>query len=116
MPHPNKPSDSFSDCKSIQNKKLDPLQPENVKANEEKAIALMKEFDENIKNHSTGLCFGFDTPSALDAHLLVFIARMMDKGRDDIVSAGLKHYAAQLMASDEWKDVMQGQSTLAPGH
>jgi hypothetical protein len=85
-----------------------------VKANEHKAIALMKEFDENIRNHSTGSCFGFNKPTALDAHLLVFIARMMDKGRNDIIPAGLKQYAAELMESNEWKGVMQGRSTLAP--
>jgi hypothetical protein len=38
----------------------------------------------------------------------------MDKGRNDIIPAGLKQYAAELMESNEWKGVMQGRSTLAP--
>ena len=74
----------------------------------------MRDFDENINGHSTGLCFGFKRPTALDAHLVVFIARMLDIGRTDIMPSGLRQYASVLMAGDEWKDVMKGRSTLAP--
>ncbi len=99
---------------SISTNKLEPLQRQNAAVNEQKAVDLMKEFNENIKAYPTGLCFGFEKPTALDGHLVVFIARMLDIGRIDVIPTDLKQYATRLMAGDEWKGVMQGRSTLAP--
>jgi hypothetical protein len=57
--------------------------------------------------------FGLPQPSALDAHLIVFIARMKDAGRKDIIPERLVKYADAAMEQKEWKDVMQGRGTMA---
>lgn len=74
----------------------------------------MRELDTNIRESSTGFCLGIQKPSALDAHLVVFVARMLDVGREYIIPTDLKAYANRLMKGPEWKGIMQGRSTLAP--
>lgn len=56
--------------------------------------------------------FGLKQPSALDAHLLVFIARMKDIGKEAIITDALMKYAEVAMETKEWKDVMQGSRTV----
>lgn len=56
--------------------------------------------------------FGLTHPTALDAHLIVFIARMWDVGRSDIVPLSLGKYAARAMEEDGWKNTMQGRKTM----
>jgi hypothetical protein len=58
--------------------------------------------------------FDFPHPTALDVHLTVFIARMLDVGRDDLFSDKMRNYAARAMQTDEWKSVMQGRKTMIP--
>ena len=62
---------------------------------------------------STGpwLC-GRENPNGLDAALVVFIARMVDIGRGDIVPESLKAFADRAMATPEWEAVMQGRKTM----
>lgn len=74
----------------------------------------MAKFRELLDNSQTGWLFNFDKPSALDAHLVVFIARMMDINRGDLVPEALKGYAAKAMNGTEWKEVMQGRTTRPP--
>jgi hypothetical protein len=74
----------------------------------------MLQFDTIIKESPTELCFGLEEPTALDAHLVVFIARMQDIGRDDLLPPGLSQYASRLMEGQEWKAVMQGRRTIPP--
>ena len=56
--------------------------------------------------------FGSDRPSALDAHLVVFIARMQDVGKDDLIPDALQAYARTAFAMAEFKAVMGGRRTL----
>jgi glutathione S-transferase len=52
--------------------------------------------------------------TALDAHVVCFIARMQDVKRDYLVPQVLKDYAAWAMGQDAWKGVMQGRGTMLP--
>ena len=56
--------------------------------------------------------FGLGHPTALDAHLVVFIARLKDVGRHDIVPEKLMAYAERAWASESYKAVMQGRKTM----
>jgi hypothetical protein len=83
----------------------------------ERARLLMEEFEsllpETTANDASGFwLLGLPQPSALDAHLVVFIARMHDVGRKDIVPETLDRYADAAMAQDEWKHMMQGRKTV----
>ena len=42
-------------------------------------------------------------PTAVDAHLIVFVGRLLDVGRDDPVPDALRKYAAKAMEQTEWK-------------
>jgi hypothetical protein len=64
------------------------------------------------KNASGPWLFGLPYATALDAHLVVFIARLQDIGKGGIVPPALAAYANQAMAGPEWKSVMEGRRTM----
>ena len=90
------------------------LEEDTVKTNEEKARVLMKEFEDILNDSQSGWCYGLPQPSALDAHLIVFIARMFDVKRAELIPERLKEYADKAMAGAEWQAVMQGRNTFGP--
>ena len=90
------------------------LEPDVVEENEKNASKLMKEFEEILGDSQDGWLFGLDRPTALDAHLVVFIARMYDVGRGELIPAKLEEYAEKAMDGDAWKGVMQGRNTFGP--
>ena len=100
---------------SIDETKLGSLTDEKVADNIGKVKALMEEFDKIVKDSETDWCFGFKQPTALDAHLIVFIARMQDVRREDLIPEALRRYAAKAFEGAEWKGVMQGRTTAPPG-
>jgi hypothetical protein len=84
----------------------------------ERARLLMEEFQSLLpgailSNSTSGpWLFGLTQPSALDAHLIIFIARMRDVGREEIVPEALGRYVDKAMERDEWRDLMQGRKTM----
>jgi glutathione S-transferase len=54
------------------------------------------------------------TATALDAHVVCFIARMCDVNRHHLVPQSLKEYAARAMKQVAWNSVMQGRGTMVP--
>lgn len=56
--------------------------------------------------------FGLQQPTALDTHVVVFIARMRDVGREAIIPEQLGAYADRAIAGKEWQDVMEGRKTM----
>lgn len=56
--------------------------------------------------------FGLKDPTALDAHAVIFIARLKDVGRHDIVPARLLAYAERAWETEEYKALMQGRKTM----
>lgn len=86
-----------------------------------RAKSLLERFESFLRGSDSNLAlnetspnwlFGLPHATALDAHLIVFIARMYDVGRSDIIPESLKTYAAQAMQQIEWKTVMQGRKTM----
>ncbi|KAM0247751.1 hypothetical protein ACHAQJ_009712 [Trichoderma viride] len=51
--------------------------------------------------------FGLETPTALDAHLVTFIARLKDINKGNLIPQSLLTYAAAAQNMTEWKNVMQ---------
>lgn len=87
----------------------------------ERARILMAKFENLLSPHADDTAtdresgpwlFGLSQPTALDAHLVVFIARMRDVGRDDLISERLNQYADFAMGLPEWKSVLQGRKTM----
>jgi hypothetical protein len=59
--------------------------------------------------------FNLQHPTALDAHLVVFIRRMCDVGRDALIPEALRSYAERATLTPEWAKVMEGRrSTMVP--
>lgn len=51
-------------------------------------------------------------PTALDAHMAVFIARLMDVKRLDLVPPHMAKLVKDFRSTTEWHNVMQGRPTL----
>lgn len=87
----------------------------------ERATALMHEIDallpeKGIDGQAGPWLFGLQQPTALDAHLIVFIARMRDVNRLELIPDKLQRYAEEATRTVEWKQVMFTRRTMAPHH
>lgn len=56
--------------------------------------------------------FGTEKPTALDAHVIPFLARLVDAGRQYMIDPKLKSYAETVFEMDVWKEFMQGRKTI----
>lgn len=98
-------------CCRLEEKKIATLTPQASKKNEEYAAQLMTRLESLLNASQTPWLFGLESPSALDAHLVVFIARMQDIGRGDVIPSALQNYGERAMNGPEWHEVMQGRHT-----
>ena len=89
------------------------IEPESVEQNRQRTITLLRKLEGHLSTSQSGWLFGFDTPSALDAHLVVFLARMRDVGRNDLIPEIFEKYALRALEGDAWKEVQSG-STKPP--
>lgn len=80
--------------------------------NEQRAIKLLTSLKDRLAGPNTWI-FG-TKPTALDAHLVVFIARMTDVGRDYLIPTELRDYGAWAMQKPEWVTMMGGRKTMIP--
>ncbi len=78
--------------------------------NEQRAKTLLESLTTHLAEPQSWI-FG-PTPTALDAHLVVFIARLTDVGRDHLIPAKLKDYCAWAMQKPEWVAMMNGRKTM----
>jgi hypothetical protein len=91
--------------------KLGGLKDDVVKENVEKARALMFRFQNMLEESRTGWLLGLSRPSALDAHVVVFIARMYDVNRKELIPEKLQQYGDRAMSDKIWQDMMEGRNT-----
>ena len=90
---------------------LDLLSREESQANEEYAKTLMLDFGRRLEASQSGWLLDLG-PTAIDAQLIAFIARMLDRKREDLIPENLRLYALASMKSDEWSSVMGDRNTL----
>ncbi|KAK4945197.1 hypothetical protein LTR10_015623 [Elasticomyces elasticus] len=93
------------------NEKQRALEPEAAQRNRAAALDLMTTLAGHLSGRGPWL-FGYDHPSALDAHLVVFIARMQDVGQDELIPDALKAYARTACATPEYMTIMDGRRTI----
>lgn len=83
-----------------------------------KVGALLAEHNDNstrdpLSNTSQTWIFGHEVgATALDAHTAVFIARLLDAQRENLIPAEVLKYGKPLLASKEWQGITQGRPTL----
>lgn len=102
---------------SLETDKIGGLQPTTVSHNIAQATALTSELESLLPPNASGSAhgpwlFGLEHPTALDTHLIVFINRMRDVGREAIIPERLGAYADVAMERKEWVDLMQGRKTM----
>ena len=97
---------------SVEREKL-PLLENNVPEKMQKQSQELLEILAGLLKEEQGpWLWGLTEPTALDAHLVAFIARLQDLGRGQVVPPGLKLYAESAKNGPEWKNVMQGRRTF----
>ena len=102
----------------LERDKVGGLKPGIPEAMSQRASGLLEKFSSLVTwppsrgKGSEAWLFDLPHPTALDVHLVVFIARMLDVGRHDIIPEKLKNYAERAMQTDEWESVMQGRKTM----
>ncbi|KAI1614873.1 hypothetical protein EDD37DRAFT_404837 [Exophiala viscosa] len=96
----------------IKRDKTGGLVPSETAKNEKHARELLASL-ENCLGRPDQWIYG-SQPTALDAHLVVFMARMSDVGRDQLIPEKLKQYGAWAMQSPEWIKMMDGRKTMIP--
>lgn len=56
--------------------------------------------------------FGTRDPTALDAHVVPFIARLLDVGRQGMLQDRVRAYSERAFDAEAWKELMQGRKTV----
>ena len=92
--------------------KLPKLEPGVAEQNLEQSRRLMGTFEGLLQAEAGPWLWGLSRPTALDAHLVAFIARLRDIGQGDNVPSDLSIYADTAMAGSEWNSTMQGRRTF----
>ncbi|OAP60325.1 hypothetical protein AYL99_05327 [Fonsecaea erecta] len=102
------------------------LTPDAVAAQESKAAAFLSQIESLLAESETGhressssscaplWIFGTHDPTALDAHVVPFAARLVDVGRVGMLPDRVRTYAARACEDGQgaWRDVMQGRKTV----
>ncbi|KIW14509.1 hypothetical protein PV08_07293 [Exophiala spinifera] len=66
----------------------------------------------NIERKSKWI-FGVEIgPTALDAHTVVFIARLIDAGHASLIGSDMLEYGTQHLESNAWRGIVDGNTTL----
>lgn len=108
-----KTRDNTDSCHRLDRDKIGGLKPARVESEVERARSLLAELDSLLVPGGSGpWLFGLDKPTALDAHLVVFVGRLRDVGREILIPVGIGRYADTAMAKPEWKGVMKGRRTM----
>jgi hypothetical protein len=100
---------------SIVNREIPSLKRESAERAIVQSVQLLGEAEELLQASRSGWVLDTPHPTALDAHLIVFVARLKDAGRREVVLARVMEYADRAMNASAWKDVMQGRQTIPPG-
>ena len=95
------------------NVKVPEMQPDSVAQNDVTTAETLRALESSLPSSPADQwLFDLPQPTALDAHLVVLIARLRDIKRLDLVSERLLAYAANAWEGKEFQGVMQGRKTI----
>lgn len=100
---------------SIMTKEIPSLKKESAQHAIMQSKTLLSTIDGMLQDSLSGWILDTPHPTALDAHVIVFIARLKDAGRSELVPTLTTDYADRAMVTPAWKDMMQGRQTVPPG-
>lgn len=102
------------DC-SITSREIPSLKRESAERAIVQTKILLQEIGKMLQESQTDWILDTPHPTALDAHFIVFVARLKDAGRGELVPARIIDYADKRMNTAVWKVMVQGQGTVPPG-
>ena len=97
------------------NKEIPSLKRENAERAIGKTRDLLHDIGEMLQVSETNWILDTAHPTALDAHIIVFVARLEDAGHRELVPARIVDYAHRQMDTVVWKEVVQEHGTVPPG-
>ena len=97
-------------CTRVKRDKSGGLVPSVTAENQKNAKALLSDLEHKLPSPESWI-YG-ENPTAIDAHLVVFIARMIDVGREQLIPEKLRDYTHWAMQKPEWVDMMGGRTTM----
>lgn len=91
------------------------LAKEVVAVEESKACSFLSQIETLLagsEESGSPWIFGTEDPTALDAHVVPFVARLIDVGRHWMLQDRVRAFAEHAFDADAWKEVMQGRKTV----
>ena len=89
---------------------------ENIEKEDAKVTKLCSELaqiKDKYENAASPWLFGTEYGTALDAHLLILLARLEDVGGEKVVHPRILAHGHAIMDGALWKSFMQGRATMA---
>jgi hypothetical protein len=102
-------------ARSLVDREIPSLKCENAERAIVQSAQLLAEVDELLQASYSGWVLDTPYPTALDAHLVIVVARLRDAGRGELVPNRVVRYANVAMETSAWKDMMQGRQTIPLG-
>jgi hypothetical protein len=102
-------------CHSITGKEIPSLKRESAERAIVQTKDLLHEIGDMLQESQTDWILNTTHPTALDAHVIVFVARLRDADRGELVPARINDYAVKQMETYVWKVMVQGQGTVPLG-
>lgn len=89
--------------------------PQTLIAEEKKTSLFLDEIGQLRDQHhdaSSPWLFGTEFATALDCHLIIFLARHKDVGRSNLIRGSMASYADTIFSAPFWHDFMKGKTTM----
>jgi hypothetical protein len=99
----------------LEKEKIGGVVPSEVEKNKGNSRKLLLELDKLLVPSAGPWLYGASVATALDAHVVTFIARLRDLGKEDLVPQGLIDYSDKAMEMPEWRGVVNRRSTMFKG-
>jgi len=97
----------------LEREKVHALEPEKMEAEVKKAKAYLAKISTLLPKEGPGpWLYGERHPTALDAHLVVMLARLQDAGRGSLITGNVKDYGEKAMQTQIYGNIMQGRTTM----
>ena len=91
---------------------LDPAIVQGVEDSATMFLSKIKNVIESSQVDRSPWMFGTKYPTALDAHVVPFIARLLDVGRERMLGDTVRLYAENIFQEEAWRKTMQGRKTV----
>ena len=100
---------------SVRKTRAPALSKEFVAAEEKKATDFLSKISTALKTHegnASPWIFATQDATALDAHVVPFLCRLLDVGRWSMLDKTVQSYATRVFELPVWKDFMAGKTTV----